>query len=190
MEFEHEMEFYGGGEVGESPLRARDMVPLVEREAAPTELAEFLDELQFDPIWHFEVTMHTGDALQFQTGGLDIAHLRAQVEAAGKAPRYFVPTVDRPSWLMRAKRVSTLSDGTEVHETRKEYSVQCKAGEHEDLAAYFTALGGECYTPAEVVVNYNTYWNCAASTVSEIVHQRLRCYHNDFEIVFFFRSIS
>ena len=42
MENERELDFYGGGEGGEGPLRAADMVPLVEREAAPGDLAELL----------------------------------------------------------------------------------------------------------------------------------------------------
>ena len=61
MENERELDFYGGGEGGEGPLRAADMVPLVEREAAPGDLAELLLELQHDPIWTFEVTLHSGE---------------------------------------------------------------------------------------------------------------------------------
>ena len=85
MENENELDFYGGGEGGEGPLRAADMVPLVEREAAPGDLAELLLELQHDPIWTFEVTLHSGEAARYLPGGMDVAHLRGRIEAAGLA---------------------------------------------------------------------------------------------------------
>ena len=125
MENENELDFYGGGEGGEGPLRAADMVPLVEREAAPGDLAELLLELQHDPIWTFEVTLHSGEAARYLPGGMDVAHLRGRIEAAGLAPRLFVPTPERVSWLVRARRTVVMPDGSEQFETRKEVEVEC-----------------------------------------------------------------
>ena len=65
---------------------------------------EKIDYWDHDPIWTFEVTLHSGEAAQYLPGGLDVAHLRWRIEAAGLAPRLFVPSPERVSWLVRGAR--------------------------------------------------------------------------------------